>query len=176
MSKLTGEQNGASKSERYENAIEWLLDQLNDQRTPMDTKIKIALALVKIQEARHADVGKKQRAKRAAQEAAQNGRFAVPSAPIRTRRGVLVMRPVRDDVTTNVPALATTGTGVATAVDRETTTATLNEALAVLSHGLQQVAEPDDLSIEVDCEPGRFRLRVRAYRRRNGGDGGGDGA
>ena len=75
---------------------------------------------------------------------------------------------VRDDVT-NVPAVATTGTRrVAKAVDRETTTATLNDALAVLSHGLQQVAEPDDLSIEVDCEPGRFRLRVRAYRRRNG--------
>ena len=48
MSKLTGERNGVYKVERYERAIDWLLDQLNDPRTPMDTKIKIALALVKI--------------------------------------------------------------------------------------------------------------------------------
>ena len=75
--------NGARKGERrYENALDWLLDALNDPRTPMDTKIKIALALVRVQESDATREGKKVRAKRIAEEASRgNGKFAPAQAP-----------------------------------------------------------------------------------------------
>ena len=72
---------------------------------------------------------------------------------------------------TNVPAtMPTAGTDVARAVDREAMT--VGDALAMLGGTLQQM-QGDDLSVELDAEPGRVRLRVRCYkhRRNSGGDG-----
>ena len=128
--------NGARKGERrYERAIDWLLDQLNDPRTPMDTKIKIALALVKIQEA----CGRRKETASETRGAGGGSKWPIRRAERAhsTRRGVLVMRPVRDDGT-NVPAtVATTGTRVAK-VDREREVPTLGDALVMLGSTLQQ--------------------------------------
>ena len=75
--------NGARKGERrYERAIDWLLDALNDKRTPMDTKVKIALALVRIQ----ASGAGREGAKRIAPGALRSRRAAAAASSLRRAR------------------------------------------------------------------------------------------
>ena len=76
--------NGACKVERrYERAIDWLLDALNDVRTPADVKITIAIAVARIQASGAAREGKKAMAQLAAERASRNGgKFATPAGPM----------------------------------------------------------------------------------------------
>jgi hypothetical protein len=70
---------------RYETALAWMLDYLNDPTGEVEIKARLAVALLPFQlpklESVPAQGGKKEQQKAAAAEAVTNPKYATPAAP-----------------------------------------------------------------------------------------------